>query len=219
MTRRTLTLLLPVLLTAPVMAAAVGGWASITVEDLPDHLVAGQPAELAFIVRQHGVSPLRGLKPTVTARSGRREVEAAAAEIGKPGRYTARITVPEPGEWTVTIQSGFGKSNTKLLPLRVVDRVTRVAALAPADRGKQLFVAKGCVTCHTHRSVESDWEGGVGPELSVRRLEPAYLAKFLADPSIQRTTTNGARMPDFELKEPEIMALVAFLNAERQAPK
>ena len=46
------------LLLALPFAAALGGWATISVEDLPDYLVAGQPARLTFTVRQHGVEPM-----------------------------------------------------------------------------------------------------------------------------------------------------------------
>src|SRR5260370_1060021 len=52
------------------IAALFGGWAVITVEDLPDYLVAGQPVSLTFTVRQHGVRPLEAVAPTVEARSG-----------------------------------------------------------------------------------------------------------------------------------------------------
>src|SRR2546428_804583 len=48
MTTRAFRLLLPGVLVLPVIAANVGGWAAITVEDLPDHVVARQPVTLAF---------------------------------------------------------------------------------------------------------------------------------------------------------------------------
>jgi len=49
----------------------------------------------------------------------------------------------------------------------------------------------------------------VGPELTNRRLAPEYLQRFLADPSI---TGNTNRMPNLDLKQAEIGALIAFLN-------
>src|SRR6266550_7817248 len=53
-----------------------GGWAAITLRELPDYLVARQPTQLTFTVRQHGVHPLTGLKPTVEATSGKQRVNA-----------------------------------------------------------------------------------------------------------------------------------------------
>jgi hypothetical protein len=55
----------------------------------------------------------------------------------------------------------------------------------------------------------------VGPELSTPRLAPAFLAKFLADPSI-RPPTGNFRMPNLQLKDTEIAALVAFLCTEHE---
>ena len=52
----------------------LGGWAVVTVDDLPDYVVAGQPVRLSFVVRQHGMTPLDGLRPSVEARSGRASI-------------------------------------------------------------------------------------------------------------------------------------------------
>ena len=35
-----------------------GGWAVITVDDLPDSVEAAKPIPLSFMVRQHGMTPL-----------------------------------------------------------------------------------------------------------------------------------------------------------------
>jgi len=50
-------------------AAHAGGWAVITLDDLPDHAVAGKPIKLVFVVRQHGRTLLTGLQPRVRAIS------------------------------------------------------------------------------------------------------------------------------------------------------
>ena len=55
MTRRSLLSTLLVLLALPAFAFAAGGWAIITVEDLPEYLVADQPTEISFTVLQHGM--------------------------------------------------------------------------------------------------------------------------------------------------------------------
>jgi cytochrome c553 len=210
---RSFSVLLPALLAGPILAASLGGWATITVEDLPEHIVVGQPVELTYTVRQHGVDRLRGLKGEVEARLGRVERTTPAGAGSEAGQYTATVTLPEPGNWTILIRSGFGKSNSKLLPIRAVPANARVAAMAPAERGKHLFVAKGCVGCHIHQNVGAEAPADIGPDLTTQRFQADYLVKYLRDPSIKTPTTRAQRMPDLELKDPEIAALVAFLNA------
>jgi len=199
-----------------VAAFAWGGWATITMEDVPDHLVAGQPVDVEFTVRQHGRDRLTGLKAGIVARSGKLEAVAKATPGRKSGQYLASLTLPAPGEWTITIRSGFGTSNLTLLPLRVVAAGTQVAALPSTERGRRLFVAKGCVTCHTHDGVKSKGLDAA-PDLTGRRLPAEYLSTFLADPGATRPARGDWAMPNLELKQQEIAALISFLNAESQA--
>ncbi len=220
MIRRRFWFVLPVLIALPLIAAYAGGWAVITLEDLPDHLTTAKPVDLAFTIRQHGMTPMTGLKPTVSARSGLQVAKAEAWPAGKPGRYAARLAVPKDGDWRVTIDSDFGDSRITLLPIR--------AAAAPLagngnggakatplpERGRRLFVAKGCITCHVHREVSGIRSIVVGPDLSERRFAAEYLSKYLADPSI-RPPAGGNRMPDLDLDPAEIEARIAFINAER----
>ena len=101
--------------------AALGGWATITVEDLPEHLVSEQPATLTFTVRQHGVHLLDDLKPTLEATTaGGAVVRSAAAPAGESGRYVAIFTLPSPGDWTIKIESGFGTSRSTLEPITAI---------------------------------------------------------------------------------------------------
>ncbi len=198
------------LLALPVIAAHTswGGWATITLRELPDYLVARQPTQLTFTVRQHGVHLLGGLSPTVEATSGKQRVNAAATPGATEGQYTATLTPIEPGEWTITIHSGFRENSATLLP------ITAIAVGAPAprpladvERGRHLFVAKGCVSCHLH---------GVGPDLTGKHFAADFLTRFLADPAaVIPPRPGGATMPNLELRPLEISALVAFINAER----
>ena len=217
MSARSLSFLFPALLAAPFLAAGMGGWATITVEDLPDHIVAGRPVEFTYTVRQHGVERLRGLKGRVEARLGRLERTVPSEASNRAGQYTATLTLSEPGNWTVLIRSGFGNSNSKLLPIRVVAATDQVATMAPAERGRNLFVAKGCAGCHTHQSVGEATLAEIGPDLTSPRFQTDYLAKYLKDPSIKTPTSDNRRMPNLELKEPEIAALVAFVNGAEKA--
>lgn len=193
------------------IAALFGGWAVVTVEDLPDYIVAGKPVSLTFTVRQHGVRPLDGLTPIVEARSGSVQERAAATPGREAGQYVASIAVPEAGPWTFTIHSGFHSSETTLLPLEAVAAGSRpLPVLSQTEQGRRLFVAKGCATCHGG--------GVVGPDLAGMRLPPDFLKRFLANPAILASASNRAfPMPNLNLKSGEIDALVAYLNAETPA--
>jgi mono/diheme cytochrome c family protein len=221
MMSRSLRRFAPLGLLLPAIAALAGGWAVVTVEDLPDHVVAGRPVQLEFTVRQHGVEPMTGLEPQVEVRGRGAPLRAMAAPAGAAGRYRATLTVPEPGDWTLTVHSGFGKSRLTLVPIAAVAPGAAPAVLSDRERGQRLFVAKGCVTCHLHRAVAGSGTFAVGPELTERPLAPDYLARYLADPSI--SPTNRARgdgaMPDLDLDQAEIGALVAFLGGERRASR
>lgn len=198
------------------VGASYGGWAVVSFENPPEHIIVGQPIGLTFTVRQHGVTPLAGLNPRIEARSGWRVVHGSAWSAPKPGAYRARITVPGPGQWQIIVQSGFGRSRGQLLAMRAVDSGSKVAKLDDAERGRFVFAAKGCVTCHVHRAVDITGElASHGPDLSDRRFPSDYLARFLANPAIKPQTSGSARMPNLELGPREITALVAFINAER----
>src|SRR5439155_21026858 len=121
MTNRAIRLLLLGVLDLQVIGANGGGWAAITVEDLPDQVVARQPVTLAFTVRQHGVKPIDGLKAKVAATAGSLEASAAATAGRETGQYTATLTLPQAGQWTITIHSGFGNSRVTLLPVTAID--------------------------------------------------------------------------------------------------
>ena len=214
-------------LLASIVAFASGGWAVVSVAKIPDAWIAGKPLQLTWQVRAHGVSPVHGLRPTLEARSGDRRVAGRTWAFNEDGQkgYRGMITFPEPGEWQVTVHSGFGASRAVLLPWQVVDSVTPVrgtveahlqtkgmAAFSEAERGRRLFAALGCVTCHVHREVgikgiASDF----GPDLTDRRFAADYLARFLADPSI-KPPTDGKRMPNLALRDKDIAPLIAFIN-------
>lgn len=211
-----------------------GGWAVVSVSKIPDAWVAGKPLQLSWQVRQHGLARLAGLEPTLEARSGSRRVKGttwAFEEDGETG-YRGTIAFPEPGEWQVTILSGFGRSRAVLIPWRVVDSIRPirgtveehlatigVPAFSEVERGRRMFAAKGCVTCHVHRDVPIQGElKDFGPELTERRFAADYLARFLADPSI-KPPSEGKRMPNPSLREKDIARLVAFINAERRVTR
>jgi mono/diheme cytochrome c family protein len=189
-----------------------GGWAVITVEDLPDSAVAGQPLDLAFKVRQHGTGIMTDLRPVVEARSEGERVRADA-RAGRNGVYEAALTLPESGEWSITIHSGFNDNRVTLLPMTAGSHSRTAPAVTQPERGRRLFVAKGCLRCHVHAAVDGSGDVASGPELTDIQLPAEYLARALANPAII-PRRSSAEMPDLDLKSEEIAALVAFLRGE-----
>ena len=234
MKRASIVLLAAVLIVSMAAFAFFGGWAVVSVSKIPDAWIVGKPLQLSWQVRQHGISQLAGLEPTLVARSGSRRVTGKTWEFSEDGMkgYRGTIAFPERGDWQVTIESGFGASRAVLLPWRVVDSLEPVRGtveehlstigvppFGQAERGRRMFAALGCVTCHVHDAVPiTGIASTFGPDLSDRRFSDDYLARFLADPSI-KPPTNGKRMPNLGLREKDIAVLIAFINAERVAAR
>lgn len=287
-----LALLLSLVIAVPAFA---GGWAVITLDDLPTNVVAGEPLTIGFTVLQHGMTPMNDLAPTVTVILRNEEKLAFRAEADhKPGHYTATLTLPKEGSWewyiqafsmdqrmpeltvapakAVTASEPVAKvesspaSLSPLLLLRglalgvglvglllVFQRKSRLAgmvaglsliigigtfmvgsatpvveaqsvpvselsaetSLSQVELGRQLFLAKGCITCHYNSRAASrtDYltiETGA-PDLSNYSSAPEILAIRLKDPAAAKSDT---QMPNLELKETEIEALIAFINSK-----
>jgi cytochrome c2 len=216
MPRRSYSLLLPALLLVPSLGALMGGWATVTVDELPDFVEAGKPLTISFMVRQHGVTPMKGVHPTLEARAGGYTARAAAEPGKTDGRYVAVLELRQPGDWTITINSGWGNSKLTLLPIRAVPAAVQApATLTEYERGRRLFVSKGCVGCHTRDEADVSAGETIGPVLTGKRWQSDFLKRFLADPAAYATHTGTFRMPNLDLKQAEIARLVAFLNAER----
>lgn len=286
-----LALLMALVLTIPVFA---GGWAVITLDELPTDVVAGEPFTVGFMVRQHGRTPMTDLHPTITANLDKEQLVIDAAAEGQPGHYTATMTLPKEGEWQWSIQAfsmdqpmpslivaagsnvilseqiaptekeaapistmllirvaslGFGlvallitfrsKSRTALaltVFCLVVGAVTLVtgsavpgveaqsklsendaapSSLSQVEYGRQLFIAKGCITCHYNsKAADSSeyWTIEMGaPNLSKFSANPEVIFMRLKDPSSVKSDT---QMPNLELRQTEIEALVAFINSK-----
>ncbi len=210
MNKRWIRFMLPfVAVFALVTATYAGGWAIITVNQLPDYAVAGQPLTLTFAIRQHGKTLLSDLHPRIEATApGGLTTKVAAMRTAAPGEYSARLTFPEPGEWTITIVSGFNTSKTTLPVLKVVGSGSPPPQpFSPATRGVRLFTSKGCAGCHRHIEVNPERTADPKFDLTGKRFPVDYLRKFLADPSIK-----PAEMPNLNLNADEIEALVAFID-------
>ena len=92
-----------------------------------------------------------------------------------------------------------------------MQRAAQPGAETTLEYGEALFRTKGCVTCHAYSGMDQprDWEASFGPDLTSYHNDPAFLRRWLAEPSAVRADT---KMPDLELAAPEIEALIAFLN-------
>jgi hypothetical protein len=276
-----------------VTPASAGGWAVITLDTLPGEIAAGQPMEIGFMVRQHGVTPMAGLTPVVHANlSGSREsVTVNAKAEGQTGHYTASLTLPQTGTWEWTIAAftvnqpmpaltvvastlanekpiqtqpvaspqwlpwtaGFlgiagilvglviafrqkarwaialvlaglllsagsivsvaaqPEAESEMVPQVEAEVVSVDASVSQVDLGRDLFIAKGCMSCHSHSETNSIREFGVdmGPDLTNLTASPEYLRVWLKNPLAAKST---AQMPDLGLSEAEIEALIAFIN-------
>jgi hypothetical protein len=209
------SLLLLTAVTIPAAAFTFGGWAVTTVEDVPEYAVAGKPFDITYTVRQHGFSLVTKLAGVVTLSSGSQAKDFGAVELGE-GMYRSKVTIPATGDWDLTVSTGFMKAGVTM-PLKVVAANAPTPAPMPAyDRGHQLFVAKGCVTCHAHQLTKDFNSTNLGPELSEPKFTAGYLTRFLANPNVKTDWRTPNRMPDLGLKPAEITALVAFLNQERK---
>jgi len=83
------------------------------------------------------------------------------------------------------------------------------------ELGRQLFIAKGCITCHVNSKIPGGnayrtIEMGA-PDLSKFSASPEALRLRLKDPSSVKSDT---KMPNLNLSEAEIEALIAFINSK-----
>jgi hypothetical protein len=283
-----LALLLSVVFIFPAFA---GGWAVITLDELPSGVVASEPLSIGFTVLQHGRTPMTDLYPTINAKLSSGETMSVSAEpSGKPGHYAATLIFPKEGSWEWSIQAftmdqpmpmlnvaapgGASASQpatkaqsallsiTPLLLVRVLafgaalvgiflafrgrGRLTGALAglclllgigtfltgitpsraeaqakessnssVSQVELGRQLFIAKGCITCHYNdRAADRSeyWTIEMGaPDLSSYSSSPEVLAIRLKDP---QTAKSDTKMPNLDLKKTEIQALIAFINSK-----
>ena len=143
-------------------AATIGGWAVVTVKDLPEFFIAGQEYTIEFQVRQHGNTLLGQLQPRLVVSGSARGLcglmgwkDAASVPAlarSAEGTYAATFTAPAVDQVFLTIKSGFGSERElRLYPQPVRGcRCDRGPRWPCADRGRVLFVAQGCNTCHAN---------------------------------------------------------------------
>jgi len=167
------------------------------------------------MVRQHGVSPLDDLTPEVSAKSGATTLKTQAVGTKHKGEYTATLRLPNPGTWTIEIESLW--FTLRDLPV-IAPGSPAPLPLPQAALGERLFVTKGCIGCHINHEVQAENLLEVGPDLTGKRFPDAYLTRFLANPqAVLGRTVDPERgdMPNLGLTTSEIAALTSFINRER----
>ncbi|MBI3734430.1 MAG: c-type cytochrome [Chloroflexi bacterium] len=108
-----------------VSLSQAGGWAVVTLDALPKNVIAGEPFTVGFMVRQHGRTPMGGLRPPPTLAlwpaNPSKIVAVEAADAGEKGHYSATVNLPSSGTWKWTVRA-FGAQDQPLPPLTVLDK-------------------------------------------------------------------------------------------------
>jgi hypothetical protein len=105
--RRIALLLVPFLL-VPAGVARAGGWATIELGEAPHGLTAGAPWHATLIVKQHGITPLDGLRPSIRIANDAGVARTFPARpAGPPGTYAADVRFPSAGTWRARLFDGF----------------------------------------------------------------------------------------------------------------
>ncbi len=198
---------------------AMGGWAVVTVKDLPEYFIAGQQYTIEFQVRQHGRTLLNDLHPSLVIGTtdrrlggligGKDETTVSAIARASAGTYAVTFTAPNAERVFLTIKSGFMNTQLRLYPQTVVAAGGSRPAMTANQRGQILFVAKGCNTCHVNSDLSNAPDNmalTVGPALGTRHLAREYVIQKMKNP-------NSQVMPDLGLTDAEAAAIAAFLSA------
>ena len=285
-------ILLIVGLFASVGSVRAGGWATLTLSELPAEVVAERPFTIEFLVLQHGQTPLTGSDVFTEVRAvhpaSSEQVIVTAEPMKQPGYYTATLVLPVAGEWQWEIEAftaaypmpplmvneaivisggesvaetavgatfvawqlvvgwvaalgtaillilwarqqsrprlagavllalislaGFGLYWQMPTAVQAENETVIMPAIAPEAMGEALFVAKGCIQCHTNEKVTmADNMLQIGPDLSFVKRPPGYVQLWLANPTDLKADTI---MPNLHLSEAEINTLVAFLHQD-----
>jgi mono/diheme cytochrome c family protein len=198
---------------------AMGGWASVTVQYLPEYYVAGRSYTIEYKVRQHGTHLLNNLEgelvvstsaPRMAGLMGGANEQRIPAKARTEGTYAATFTAPATGPLYLTIKSGFGNSNLRLYPAPVITAGARAPTMTLVDRGRVLFVAKGCNACHTNADLvdrPDNQQIKSGPELGGHRLARDYVMQKMKNPASEN-------MPNLGLSDTEIAAITTFLAGD-----
>jgi hypothetical protein len=102
---------LSVLVAALVVAgtANAGGFATVGLSSLPTGVGPGESWDPEITIRQHGVTPLEGLTPTLTIRNASTGAsqDFTASPADEAGVYRVHVVFPESGDWNIEVETGW----------------------------------------------------------------------------------------------------------------
>jgi hypothetical protein len=84
-----------------VPTALAGGWAVVTLDELPTEVRQDQSLRLGFMVRQHGQTATNQVKPYLEARNTETGefFRAEGRQEGTVGHFVVEVTFPSAGSW------------------------------------------------------------------------------------------------------------------------
>jgi hypothetical protein len=80
-------------------SALAGGFAITTLDPLPQAIQSGQTYGIGYVIRQHGVTPVRDATPKIIISRGAERLTFAGRAEGLPGHYISDVTFPDAGDW------------------------------------------------------------------------------------------------------------------------
>jgi hypothetical protein len=130
-------LLLAAIAVSPSIGFA-GGFVVTTLDPLPDRFEAGQTYAIGFMLRQHGVTPVRDGRPNLILQRGDQSYRLPARAEGALGHYVVDVVFAQPGTWTLAMdQAPFPQTQ----PLGTVQVVEGPVPNAPDRRPAELALA------------------------------------------------------------------------------
>ena len=168
---------------------------------------------LTFVVRDITGKPYDYGTPNIIAESEGEVLAVPVARTGNAGEHAADLVFSQPGNWSIRFNAFSDSSEweSSTIPQLAVIAPGSPAppTLSQAALGERLYQAKDCTHCH------SPSDKRFGPYPLIRRYPDARLEKFLADPkstASRDSETYIVEMPNLDLTQSEIAALVAYLN-------
>jgi hypothetical protein len=105
---RRIAVVVVLFLLLPAGVARAGGWATVELGEPPSGIIAGTPWHVELIVKQHGITPMKGVHPSVRiVNAAGVERTFAARPTARVGVYAADVTFPSAGTWRARLFDGF----------------------------------------------------------------------------------------------------------------
>jgi hypothetical protein len=115
-------------------SALAGGFAITTLDPLPHGMQAGQTYQIGYLIRQHGVTPIRDATPSILISRGTERWTFAGRAQGAAGHYVSDVTFPADGDWLWEVdQSPFPMPQTLgSISVAAIPAPVAAEALVPA---------------------------------------------------------------------------------------